>query len=798
MWNFKPETSGRPPTMRANMIITLNKLSAWMVGLWVMGSALGLLRAEAAPAPSEQMPRANTNDADVLITHLDISVRADFQSNRVPTIVQATLENPSPKAVDKVAFLLCVTANDRHFQADIIRIKGFDENSEKDLSYTIREVPHPEIQERQAPIVEVALPKPVRAGGQFWLQFEYTMTGKPDYGSAPIERSENGIKEVYLRGSDYRWCPSVYRDHKSYTSRDRLTPSWTLTMESPKGYVAVTDGELVRRWETGGWMKAVWKSLLPGMPHLYVGPYKAVSRTVDGLTIEMYAPDEPRLQEAAPNLEKYARIFNLYSELYGDLGVRTYRIVCSGVAGVGVGNMASQTIDLSMVNDTHHIAHEMAHAWWGRSVSTRGPGWKFLSEAMAEFSARWILRCAFGDADYGESLTDASIQGLKQRHFCKFFPVTEPMPKFPVPLMVQEGYDPLRVARWNYDLGPLVVNHVREVLDNDLFFQCLRIFQSQYGGKQAGIEEFLQTLQSVSGMDMTAELRGLLWTTGFASYRRAGFTSQQADGGYRTTVRIQNEGDYGLTCPLLLKTIGGDKRTVFKVDGKQEKEFVFATAYRVIEAVVDPDMTALQYHPEQKLRLWQAMLRTMEGYANNEAYGKSYIYYALGEFEKAPGPISDYLREKMIEEKVQSLDELLKQGGHFAPYVFMRGVFHLALDDYQHAQEDVRSAFPCMLRAMAHDDGVRAPDAYYEVGAIAHTDLGEYLALLGLIGGREFSFGGSVDETAKKRKVEEWQQWWETVGKNQKADLSPLKAKCEAQRQAFCQRELALSQAAKK
>jgi hypothetical protein len=311
----------------------------------------------------------------------------------------------------------------------------------------------------------------------------------------------------------------------------------------------------------------------------------------------------------------------------------------------------------------------------------------------------------------------------------------------------------------------------------------------KYRGNQAGIEEFVQTINAVSQKDMTAELKGLLWSTGFASYRLAGCVSEQAGSVYRTKVRIANEGDYGLTCPLLLRTIGGEVRTAFKVEARQEKEFVFRTAHRVAEVVIDPDLTTLQYHPEQKLRLWRA--QTLSG--NNESIGQAYVHYALGDPGKALDRISAYLESRVRHEQADSLGTLLAKESYWAPYLFMRGVFYLGLGDPKHAEEDVKCAFPYMLRAMVHKDAVRVPSTYYEVGAIARKDLDEYLALLGLIAGREFSFESGQDEAAKKGRIEEWRQWWEQEGKHKPLNLGPLREKCEAQRRAFREREPSLA-----
>ena len=748
------------------------------------------------PASADQKGslRENEYDTDLCITHMDISLKTDFQSNNVQAVVTTVMENTSGKSVDKADFWLCPSMNDPDFTASLKHVHLLDDHGSKELKHSVREVPDGSKNGGRKWLVrQVALPGPVRPGEKLKLQFEYTMTGKPDHSSAPIEKSSEGFKEVYLRGSDYLWCPTPYFDPKPGVSRKTRSPSWTLTIECPAGYVAVTDGELRRREEKGGLVRDEWTSLKPGTPVLYVSQFKVVKRTVNGITFEVYAPDEKLLNKAAENIGKYARMYELYGELFGDPGHRSYRIVGSAVTGVGASFGTGTLVNMHRLEDTHHVAHEMAHTWWGWLVRADGPGWKFLSEAMAEFSARWVLWGIGEKQESHESLSDDNILGWKQRRFCTYFAVPDPAPRSWTPLVFQDGYDPWNVSATNYHWGPLVVNQIRLILGDEVFFRSLKSFLEKYRGKQAGMDEFVQTINAVSGRDMTSELKGLLANPGCASYRLAGFVSEKAGDGYRTTVRIRNEGDYGLTCPLLLRTTVGEDRRMFKVEAGQEKEIPFTTGHRVFDVVIDPDMTTLQYHPEQKLRLWQATLRAMEGYGNNEYYGKAYLHYALGEPAEAVDTMSDYLGRAMRRVNVNGIDELLAKDDFHAGYVFMRGVFYLALDDREHAEADFKSAFPYMLRVMEHGQSVGVPEGYYDMGAIGKKDLGEYLTLLTLIAGRKLSFESGLDDAAKKRRVEEWKQWWEKEGKQKKLDLGALKERCEAQRQAFCRREISLA-----
>ena len=137
----------------------------------------------------------------------------------------------------------------------------------------------------------------------------------------------------------------------------------------------------------------------------------------------------------------------------------------------------------------------------------------------------------------------------------------------------------------------------------------------------------------------------------------------------------------------------------------------------------------------------------------------------------------------MKHEKVADVGELLEKKSwrsFIAAYLFMRSVYYLAMDDRQHAEEDIRTVFPWMLDAMLQRESVHPPGDFYTAGAISENNLDQYLALLAQIAGREFSFEEGLDEDARKRKVEEWKQWWEKEGKYQKLDLDLLKERFEA------------------
>ncbi len=153
------------------------------------------------------------------------------------------------------------------------------------------------------------------------------------------------------------------------------------------------------------------------------------------------------------------------------------------------------------------------------------------------------------------------------------------------------------------------------------------------------------------------------------------------------------------------------------------------------------------------------------------------MYYLVGEHKKAISTITEYFSRSMERKKYKNIEELVDGSSLNAAYLFMRGIYYLAMDDREHAEKDIELAFSPMLEALL--GMLTKPSwrlaAYRCAGVIPEEDLDQYLALLSQIAGRELSFEVGLDEEKKKQKVDEWKQWWEKKGKYQKLDISTLK-----------------------
>lgn len=233
----------------------------------------------------------NAYDTDLSLTHLDISFRTDFENNRVHTSAKATLENFSANNVEEADFWVCPGMNDPDLSADVSHIYFLDTRGQRDLDYTVRTIEDRYNKGYGWEIYTVSFGRSIKPGEKFDIAFEYMMTGKPDHSSTPIWMSEEGMKELFLRG-DFYWCPSLFAHREQGVFPKLHEPSWELRMEYPSGYVGVADGELVGREKNEGFISDVWRSIVNGFPQVFICEYKLAQSSKDGFTLEIYAPDE--------------------------------------------------------------------------------------------------------------------------------------------------------------------------------------------------------------------------------------------------------------------------------------------------------------------------------------------------------------------------------------------------------------------------------------------------------------------------------------------------------------------------
>jgi tetratricopeptide (TPR) repeat protein len=728
-------------------------------------------------------------DTDLGITHYSIELKPDFETNSLDLVAALRIRNFSDKTYDKAEMLCGKSGNHDDWEVEVEGVWHVDRTGRQPAALTVKAIKDPFEGKEEWPLYEISFLRPLSPNHETSLEFHYRLKGKKPDDGFPLHRDRK--TELYLI-SDFSWLPTIYVVYKTGQFQNTYRPAWEMKMQYPAGFVGVADGERVHQEEKNGIITENWRSLNRNFPQVFVGLYETWIEKAGDFSVAVYAPREMSVSGPMRTaFSQAARTFGFFSGLFGELESRTFTVMFSatewGGHSLSLGTVLScRYLDLpspALILDT--LFHEMAHSWWGLSVSSHGEGSKFLREALAQFSSFWALQNL-----KGASYLDCLIRHQKMNCF-NYYLAREGIDK-QFPLIEQEGFDWQQIIAANYRKGPLIVNQLRLELGDKIFFKAMGTFARRFKGKTADIHDFIRVFDETSGRDLTPMFRDLCWSTGYASYKMTGLRSVAAKGKYETLVKIRNDGDIGVSCPLLLKTKSGVQREMIRVPGRSERGYVYSTSAEVMDAVIDPEQTAFQYDAAQKYRLF---LNVDEAYFNDRVgenwfvFNVSYAQYIAGQYDKAAATISRQIQLTMDKWKAKSGKELLKtlqafseKAGFplaplYAAYIFARGEYYYALGDDRRAEEDVKAALPVMAGYLCESSSASS-HAYAATGILPQTHTPKDMEILiQRLTGRPVGFDEGLSQDELKQKVREWQTWWESEGQNQALHWDVLRQK---------------------
>jgi aminopeptidase N len=291
------------------------------------------------------------------------------------------------------------------------------------------------------------------------------------------------------------WFP--LNDHPS----DKATYTFRLTV--PTQYIAVANGNLVDALEGEGRHTFVWEMDKPMASYLAavaVGDFISVGSTsYGGVPISSYF-DHEVLAAARTAFADTGRALDYFASLFGPYPFATYGVVVPD-ASTGGAAMENQTMSLfgrdvlekSMDREFSRemvLSHELAHQWFGDSVTLKE--WKdvWLNEGFATYASwLWIER-QLGKRGMEQCLQSAYATASKGTI-----------------LLGDPGVAGL-FSRVVYERGALTLHALRTTVGDDLFFGILRDWVSQHAYGSVTTEDFIALVKektgSVAGFDAQA------------------------------------------------------------------------------------------------------------------------------------------------------------------------------------------------------------------------------------------------------------------------------------------------------
>jgi aminopeptidase N len=336
-------------------------------------------------------------------------------------------------------------------------------------------------------------PSQVSSGDHFTIEVSYHGTPAPMQSVAlPLEigwLAGPGGEQFVVAEPDaaHSWFPA--NDHPI----DKATFSFSVTV--PAGFMGAANGELNEVAESDTTTTYRWSMDAPMAPYLatvIIGDgwqivEDPVSTAAAGLPVRNVLPSD-LVGDAPAALERTGEMINVLEEAFGPYPFDRYGIAVVDGFQHALENQTLSVFGRSMVDapffEYVHV-HELAHQWFGDSVSVAQWGDIWLNEGSATFSELLWVEHLYGAGAYREEVANRT----EAARVAGYGP-----PGTPPPDDLFNGSV--------YQRGALVLVALRDEVGDEAFFETLRTYTERYANGNATTDEFTDLAEETSGRDL--------------------------------------------------------------------------------------------------------------------------------------------------------------------------------------------------------------------------------------------------------------------------------------------------------
>lgn len=326
---------------------------------------------------------------------------------------------------------------------------------------------------------------PLRKGERFTVRVVYG--GVPEPLSGPIVfgsqygwmKTGDGVFVACEPNAASTWFPSS--DHPS----DKA--AYDIRIEAPEGLTGVSNGRLVDSGTRGGRSYAHWRESKPMATYLAtatIGTFDVrTGRTPAGTPI--YVATDPALPTGGVDVYAVtAEATDYWERVFGPYPFEETGAIVDDMPQAGFSLETQSKPIYSAVRSESTIVHELAHQWFGDSVSPRRWDDVWLNEGFASY-AQWLWE----DHKGRRTAHDSFQRAYDSR------PATDPFWKVKVA-------DPRRdtmFASAVYQRGAMTLQVLRERIGDEAFFRLLRLWTERHRYGNAETADFVALAERVSG-----------------------------------------------------------------------------------------------------------------------------------------------------------------------------------------------------------------------------------------------------------------------------------------------------------
>jgi len=199
--------------------------------------------------------------------------------------------------------------------------------------------------------------------------------------------------------------------------------------------------------------------------------------------------------EVKAHFSRTAEMLDFFSDLIAPYPFENYGVV---LANKELG-FAMETQSRSLFGnsgwglDEETVAHELAHQWFGDSLTIATWRDVWLKEGFATYLSYLWLEHSQGKAAFEQRIQTAYDDAVMSQYGLAFQPIGDLRPK-----EANELYSAASYLR-----GALSLQALRLEVGDETFFKILKEFYARYAGKTAGTDDFIAVAKEVSGKDLS-------------------------------------------------------------------------------------------------------------------------------------------------------------------------------------------------------------------------------------------------------------------------------------------------------
>jgi len=442
--------------------------------------------------------------------------------------------------------------------------------------------------ERKPGLIVIALPQPAIKGTRMTVSISYH--GIPKDGLI-LTKDKDGIQSATGDNWPVRvhnWIPSI--DHPSSKA------AVTFTVTAPERNEAVANGRLVSR-QTNADKTVTWtydeKAPIP--PYCMIiavdrfdisGPSsrKSLSFMVPHSDHELageFAPAEQMLDYFSKLIAPYP-----YEKLALIVGATQFGGMENSGAIVFPRNFLHRNGDEALTKAFRipmHVeettAHEIAHQWFGDSVTESTWADLWLSEGFATYFAGLFLERYEGREAFDEYMRRQKVVYLGYEK------------QNPSPIHDTQTTELLRLLNANnYQKGAWVLHMLRGMLGDEKFFEGLRIYYRDHMNSNASSDDLRVALEKSSGRNLKQFFDRWVYGEGHPVFDVV--WSTKTEGGHNSLSvdinQVQRNSPFLMPLTILAKTDRGEFRKAIDLTGSSVHA-KFPIDGTAVEVTVDPD-----------------------------------------------------------------------------------------------------------------------------------------------------------------------------------------------------------------